>query len=108
MDRYNRVWVMTGPLYERPMPPLPNADETHIVPSGYWKIIAIEDSGALRVAGFIMDQRTNRSSPVIDHLVTIDQIEARSNLEFFWKLGTTQQAQLESATHETWVRELLE
>ena len=31
---------MTGPLYERPMPQLPNANEVHIVPSGYWKIIA--------------------------------------------------------------------
>ena len=98
---------MTSPLYERAMPPLPNADETHTVPSGYWKIIATLDSGTLRVAGFIMDAGTDRHSPVIDHLVTIDEIENRSNLEFFWKLGATEQSQLEGTTHDTWVAEWL-
>lgn len=88
VEKYQQVWVMTDPLYERPMPPLPHSDEAHTVPSGYWKIIAIEDSGTLRVAGFIMDQQTDRDSPVIDHLVIIDEIESRSNLDFFWKVGT--------------------
>lgn len=37
------VYVLTGPLYERSMPQLPHADETHLIPSGYWKIIATED-----------------------------------------------------------------
>ena len=35
------VFVATGPLYERPMPPLPGADESHVVPSGYWKVVSV-------------------------------------------------------------------
>lgn len=38
-----QVYVMTGPLYERPMPTLPGADEPHRVPSGYWKICVTQD-----------------------------------------------------------------
>lgn len=46
------VYVVTGPLFERMMPPLPHANERHRVPSGYWKVIATTDG---RLAAFIMD-----------------------------------------------------
>lgn len=36
-----RVYVMTGPLFERFMKPMPAAPEMHRVPLGYWKIIAL-------------------------------------------------------------------
>ena len=48
--------VATGPLYEREMPPMPGADESHVVPSGYWKIVAILGAGGVRAAGFVFDQ----------------------------------------------------
>jgi len=35
-------------------PPLPNCDEPHKVPSGFWKIVAVEDAGTPRIAAFIM------------------------------------------------------
>ena len=44
----NAVYVITGPLYERQMPALPQADEDHRVPSGYWKIIATETANGSR------------------------------------------------------------
>lgn len=31
------VYVLTGPLFERVLPPMPGADERHRVPSGYWR-----------------------------------------------------------------------
>ena len=86
VDRYGRVWVMTGPLYERDMPALPNSDEPHKVPSGYWKIVVVEDSGKIHPAVFIMDQDTARDSKVLDHLVTVDEVEKRSVLDFLWEL----------------------
>jgi endonuclease G len=46
------VYVLTGPLFERVLPPMPGADERHRVPSGYWKVIATQDG---RMAAFIMD-----------------------------------------------------
>ena len=54
------VFAMTGPLYEREMPTLPGADESHRVPSGYWKIIATDERGVIRIAAFLLDQDTER------------------------------------------------
>lgn len=40
---YREVYVVVRPLFERPMPPLPHADEPHRVPSGFIKtIIAVK------------------------------------------------------------------
>ncbi len=77
------VYVMTGPLYERNMPNLPEADEAHMVPSAYWKIISIEEAGTIKVATFYFDQNTARAADFCDHLKTVDEIEQKSGLDFF-------------------------
>jgi endonuclease G, mitochondrial len=74
------VWVVTGPLYERPMPELGNAGEIHAVPSGYWKVIV---NRAGHAAAFVFDQETPRDADFCDHLETIDNIESRSGLALF-------------------------
>jgi endonuclease G len=79
------VYVMTGPLYERDMPPLPNCDEPHRVPSGYWKIVATQsgdDTSTIRVAAFIFDQDTPRDADPLDYQVAVDEIESRAHLDF--------------------------
>jgi endonuclease G len=105
VEKYGHAWVMTGPLYENDMPPLPNADETHIVPSGYWKIIVVIDSGNIQVAAFIMEQDVARNSKVIDHLVKVDDVESRSGLDFLWELPDTQEMPIESQLNTAWVNE---
>ena len=50
-EKYGTVWVMTGPLYERNMRELPQADEPHKVPSGYWKIVVVNEGTGGRVEG---------------------------------------------------------
>ncbi|MDZ7772998.1 MAG: DNA/RNA non-specific endonuclease [Balneolaceae bacterium] len=99
---FGEVYVMTGPLYEEEMPDLPGADETHRVPSGYWKIVAVPGEHSLQTAAFIMDQNTPRSSPVMDYLVSIDEVEQRSGLDFFWELGEHRQNRLEGGMGRDW------
>lgn len=77
------AYVLTGPLFERVMPPLPAADERHRVPSAYWKVIATADG---RAAAFVMDTAAPRS---LDHCaarVTVEEVELRSRLAFFPRL----------------------
>ena len=105
VEKYGHAWVMTGPLYENDMPPLPNADETHKVPSGYWKIIVVNDSGNIQVAAFIMEQDVARNSKVIDHLVKVDDVESRSGLDFLWELPDTQEMPIESQLNTAWANE---
>lgn len=42
---YDAVYVVVVPLYERPMPPLPMADEPHQVPSGFEKHVTAVKNG---------------------------------------------------------------
>ncbi|MCB0375294.1 MAG: DNA/RNA non-specific endonuclease [Sinomicrobium sp.] len=101
VENCNTVYVMTGTLYERPMPKLPKCDEPHEVPSGYWKIVCMEKSGVISVAAFIFDQDTPRTDTVIDHLVTVDEVERRSGLDFLWTLEDRQEDLIEGSLNRT-------
>lgn len=77
------VYVVTGPLFERMMPPLPQANERHRVPSGYWKVIATTDG---RVAAFIMDTTAPRNLNHCSAEVSLDEVELRARLGLFPRL----------------------
>ncbi|MTI39530.1 DNA/RNA non-specific endonuclease [Fulvivirga lutimaris] len=97
------VYVMTGPVYQRIMPSLPNANETHKVPSGYWKIICIQEGSNISVAAFFFDQDTPRSDKIKDHKKTIDEIEQLSGLDFLWELPDNQENQIESSLNSAFI-----
>lgn len=77
------VYVLTGPLFERVMPAMPNADERHRVPSGYWKVIATADG---RAAAFVMDTAAARSLDHCSARVPIEEVELRTRLALFPRL----------------------
>jgi len=91
----NGVYGLAGPLYERQMPSLPRADERHQVPSGYWKILAIQEGFTTTVAAFIFEQETPRHAKYCAYLTTVDEVERRSGLNFFHALRQREQDQLE-------------
>lgn len=91
------VFVVTGPLYERQMPSLPGADEPHRVPSGYWKVVMIEPGDTIRVAAFLFDQDTPRPGSFCGHLVTVDEVERRSGLDFLSRLEDSREHAIEAA-----------
>lgn len=94
------VYVMTGPVYQRGMPPLPKADEPHRVPSGYWKIVAVQTTNGIRLAGFYMDQETPRNVRYCNQTRTVEEIEKVSGLKFFPALADAQrQAMIGTPSH---------
>lgn len=84
------VYVMTGPVYQRTMQSLPKADEPHQVPSGYWKIVAVQTGTGIRVAGFFMDHETPRNARYCDQIRTVADIETMTGLKFFPALADVQ------------------
>ena len=92
------VYVMTGPLYEREMPALPNADESHKVPSGYWKIISTEKNGIIKFAAFLFDQETERRAKFCEQrfISNVRMIESKTGLNFFQALPEKEQEELET------------
>lgn len=106
VELYDEIYVMTGTLYERDMPALPRADEEHKIPSGYWKIIIYESpNGYVNASSFIFDQETPRNDKMIDHLVTIDEIEEKSGLDFLWMLESYKETAIEKNKNEEWAEE---
>lgn len=94
------VFVMTGPLYERAMTPLPNSNEPHVIPSGYWKIIATFEEGEYWSAAFILDQSTPMSTSHCTGAVTIADVERRSGLDFYTELGIANEVDIEEGTND--------
>lgn len=74
------LYVLTGPLFERMMEPLPKGDEYHRVPSGYWKVIAMDDG---RMSSFIFDQTARREDDLCGARVSLRHLELRARLKIF-------------------------
>lgn len=70
---YNRsLYVITGTLYTDDMPPLPNAEEPHTIPSGYFKI-GYDIKG--NAQAFAMEQTTPRQGDYCDKSTSIESIQ---------------------------------
>ena len=86
------IYVITGPLYEgSDLMSLPEADEQHTVPSGYWKIIATIGG---KVASFVFDQDDLEKYCDMKYKAAVSDIEERSGLDLFpnapvgWERGS--------------------
>jgi endonuclease G, mitochondrial len=78
-ETHASVEVVVGPLYERKMKVLPNADESHRVPSHYFAVIFPERAEA---KAFIIDQACDRGDPLSKFATSIDNVSDRSGLAF--------------------------
>lgn len=67
------LYVITGPLYNKPMQGLPGADEPHQVPSAYFKIVYDEKDSV----SFVMEQSSNRHDSYCSKLVELHDIQTR-------------------------------
>ncbi|MBI1286576.1 MAG: DNA/RNA non-specific endonuclease [Flavobacteriales bacterium] len=102
--KHGTVYVMTGPLYERDMPPLPKANEEHKVPSGYWKVVILPTGkSTFEHAAFIMDQNSGRNDALVTKVVTIDEVEKRSGLDLLWELKDAEENTVEADKNTDWI-----
>jgi len=110
------VYVIVGPLYEKKMAPLPNADEPHRVPSGFWMIVAaptgvnIEyDSGTgnysngTQAVGFIVSQVPGLYNSIRDFIVPIQEIEARAAIQVFPNMDEVEAARVKGSVSWYWI-----
>lgn len=100
------VYSITGPLYEREIGSLPRAHLPHVVPSGYWKVISVQQGDEVSAVGFIMDQDLPRDYYYCQTVVPIAQIEARSSLHFYPGLDQIRREALEKLPSGELVRAL--
>lgn len=92
---FSEVWVTTGPVFKGSTDRL---DSGVAIPSHCYKIIADEHNGQLRVLAFLIEQRNPPFTRIKQRLVSIDEIEQLTGLNFFPNLSKEEQANLESQT----------
>lgn len=96
------IIVYTGTLFERTMPKMPGVDENATIPSGFWKIVFVPAESGLETVAFIFDQDTPSHANPIDYIVSIDEIELRSGLDFLWEVEDVEENRIEKTTNITW------
>ena len=77
---HETVRVICGPLYEHDMPPMPECDEPHVVPSHYWARMTVPDTDT--AIAWIMPQAAGRKDPHTDYVVEYSELVKRTGLIF--------------------------
>ncbi len=112
-NAFDEVWIIAGPIFDDSNGRATlTKDDAHAssssqklveIPDAFYKIIIDEVDGGIRVLAFIMEhsvQDTTESASSVEGLLcalrSIDEIERRTGLEFFWELDVAAQVLLES------------
>ena len=91
--RCQSIWIITGPIYPDVISRvLPSGIP---VPEAFYKIILDEIDGRLRAMAFIIEHDLEAGTDLADCLVSIDEIEKRTGLDFFTGFPETVQTALE-------------
>ncbi|MFY0991330.1 DNA/RNA non-specific endonuclease [Halomonas sp. C05BenzN] len=106
VPRFGVVQVITGPVFpERFLDNVTNRVGLVEIPAAFYKIIVVPAETPMALA-FIMPQEVRGDEPLDDYLVSIDEVEARTGLDFFPRLPEEVAEALEgSVATEGWALE---
>jgi endonuclease G len=90
---FGEVWVITGPVFAETPKRLPS---DVAIPLAYYKILVDEKGDQLRVKAFLIESDCRPYTRTKSQLVSIDQLEELTGLDFFPELPPDAQIQLES------------
>jgi endonuclease G len=78
--RFGEVWVVAGPVFG----PQPEKLQRRVaVPEAFYMIVIDESGGRVRAEAFLFPQETPAGSGNLDaYLISIDEIERRTGLDF--------------------------
>jgi endonuclease G len=92
----HRLYVVTGPILENPELSKKIGYANKItVPREFYKVIVDLQGGKQKGIGFIIHNQDS-DRPLNEYVVSIDQIEKRTNLNFFPKLSKNQELNIEA------------
>lgn len=91
--RFGEVWVLAGPVFGARPTRLPNGTA---VPEAFFMIVVDESDGRVRTEAFVFPQETPAGAGAERFLVSIDEIERRTGLDFLPELDDGAERALES------------
>lgn len=105
-DRFARwldgVWVITGPIFDNQVRHLRSGVE---IPDAFYRIIMDENGrDDPRMLAFIVPQNVRGDEPLDQFVVTVDEVERQTGLDFFSGLEDTSEARVEgiAADRDYW------
>lgn len=88
-----RIWILTGPIFSADSILL---DSGARVPDACYKICVDQTMNQIRVMAFIMEQSIPPYTRLRERLVSVDEIEAATGIDFFTALSTEVERALET------------
>ena len=111
-NAHEAIWVVTGPIFDdmngnqylqKDADHADQAQKPVEIPERFYKIIVDEVGESLRMLAFIIPQDATYGSPLASLLVSVDEVENETGLDFFWRLEDTLEESLESTLpSNTW------
>jgi endonuclease G len=95
--RFGEVWVVAGPVFGAQPPRL---RRRVAVPEACYMILLDESVGRVRATAYLFPQEAPPAGRLDDYLVSIDELERRTGLDFFPELPDDAEAALESRRAE--------
>ena len=90
--KYGEVYVATGGVLHTALPTI--GDEDVAVPESFYKIVAKKDGSDIDVVAFLLPQTAERQD-LRAYLVSVDQIEEQTGIDFFKDLPESIETDLE-------------
>jgi len=97
-ESFEELWVIVGPIFRGSVQRLNQKAE---IPDAFFMIVVDEDDGQLRALAVIMDQTVTGQHPLSDFVVSIDDIEAATGLDFMAGLTDPVEDALEASTADS-------
>ncbi len=94
--KYGEIWVIVGAI--------PSKDRTKLgkssisIPEKYYMVIASQTKDDVRVLAVLMDQNANRWDFPVHNIVSVDELERLTGLDFFPDMQKSLQKSLEADT----------
>lgn len=92
-SRFEEVWVIVGPVFGDEIRKLPSG--VHI-PDAFFMILLDEEDGQPRMLAFIVPQGVAGNEPLERFLVSVNDVERQTGLDFFSELEDGPEERLES------------
>lgn len=96
--QFGTVWVITGPIFNDDIDRLESSLRVEI-PDKFYKVYAVpsKQQQSPYMLAFIMPQKVRGTEPLNRFLVSIDQVEKETGLDFFYEMENRLEEKLESS-----------
>ena len=91
--KYGSIYVITGGILENNLPTIGNEDVA--VPRYFYKVIVRETKREVSLVAFLIKHKESRRS-LKEFVITVDNLEELTGLDFFKEMSDEQQKELES------------